>query len=308
MRFLTVPQEFEFIDMKTNELIEYTCNPDELCSDFETNNLPYNFNPVFFNKEVFSKYKMDREKYEINPHYIKENDNWFLRYYTTDDEEQIFVQLQDLSFIPRKEQNYWKSFNEHPSSKMSYTSIKNFILGKWTEPDDLTQLKSNLRNFPKCNIEGEELTVCEEPLIANQHKLDNLNYVKLDTKTEWEDEIQTLHLNIVDGFNKYTIKLIAKKMRCYKKEYGSLKLIDNCLNKLKDIPSSEVEEIMAPLFELNYYRSKVISHTTGEQYPEENLQINFNKLIMNLNISISFLSNIIRAGFFDFEEDKKTSN
>ena len=65
---------------------------------------------------------------------------------------------------------------------------------------------------------------------------------------------------------------------------------------------------MAPLFELNYYRSKVISHTTGEKYPEENLQINFKRLIMNLNISISFLSNIIKAGFFDFEEENESSN
>lgn len=301
-------QEFEFIDIKTNKLREHTCNPDELCSDFEINDLPYYFNPVFFNKEVFSKYKMDREKYDIDSHYIKENDKWFLRYFTTDDEEQIFVQLRDLSFIPSKEQSYWRSFNESPSSKMSYYSIKNFILGEWNEPDDLTQLKINLRDFPKCTIEGEELSIWEEPLIENQHELDTLDYVKLNTKTEWEDEIQTLHLNIVDGFNKNTIKIIAKKMECYEKDYGSLKLLDNCLNELKDIPSSEVEQIMAPLFELNYYRSKVISHTTGEKYPEENLQINFNKLIMNLNTSILFLSNIIRAGFFDFkEEDEETS-
>jgi len=301
-------QEFEFVDIKTKKLIEHTCNPDELCSDFETNNLPYYFNPVFFNKEVFSKYKMNREKYEIDSHYIKEKDEWFLRYFTTDDEEQIFIQLRDLSFIPPKEQSYWKSFNEPPSSKMSNDSFKNFILAEWTEPDDLTQLKNNLKNFPKCNIDGEELIIWEEPLIENQHNLDNLDYVKTDTKNEWEDEIQTLHLNIVDGFNKDTIKIIAIKLECYGKDYGSLKLLDNCLSKLKDIPSSEVEQIMTPLFELNYYRSKVISHTTGEKYPEENLQFNFKRLIMNLNISISFLRTIIKAGFFDFEEDDESSN
>lgn len=301
-------QEFEFIDLKTNKLMNHTCNPDELCSDFETNDLPYNFNPVFFNKEVFSKYKMDREKYNINSHYIEEKNEWILRYFKTDDEEQIFIQLQDLSFIPPKEQHYWRAFNEPPSSKISYDAIKNFLLGEWTEPNDLTQLKNNLRKFPKCKIDGEELSIWEEPQIENQHNLDNLNYVKLGTKNEWEDEIQTLHLNIVAGFNNDTIKLIARKMECYEKGYLSLKLLENCLNNLKDIPSSEVEQIMAPLFELNYYRSKVISHTTGEKYPEENLQINFKRLIMNLNISISFLSNIIKAGFFDFEEENESSN
>ena len=301
-------QEFEFIDLKTNKLMNHTCNPDELCSDFETNDLPYNFNPVFFNKEVFSKYKMYREKYNINSHYIEEKNEWILRYFKTDDEEQIFIQLQDLSFIPPKEQHYWRAFNEPPSSKISYDAIKNFLLGEWTEPNDLTQLKNNLRKFPKCKIDGEELSIWEEPQIENQHNLDNLNYVKLGTKNEWEDEIQTLHLNIVAGFNNDTIKLIARKMECYEKGYLSLKLLENCLNNLKNIPSSEVEQIMAPLFELNYYRSKVISHTTGEKYPEENLQINFKRLIMNLNISISFLSNIIKAGFFDFEEENESSN
>lgn len=146
-------------------------------------------------------------------------------------------------------------------------------------------------------------------MIENQHELDNLTYVKLNTKTEWEDEIQTLHLNIVDGFNKDTLKIISRKMDCYKKDYGSLKLLDNCLNELKDIPSSEVKQIMGPLFELNYYRSKVISHNTGEKYPEINLQVNFNELVMNLNTSIIFLSSIIQAGFFDFEmENEETSD
>lgn len=295
-------QEFEFIDIKTNKLIEYTCNPYELCSDFEENNLPYYFNPVFFNKEVFSKYKMNREKYEITSNYII-GDEWDLRYYTTDDEEQVIVLLRDLAFIPPKEQIYWKSFNEPPSSKMSEKTFKNYILGEWVEPDDLIQLKNNLRTFPKCHIDGEELIIWEEPQIENQHSLDNLNYVNIDSKTEWEDEIQTLHLNIVDGFSKDTINLIARKIGCYNKGHKSLKQLQNCLNNLKDIPSSEVDEIMDPLFELNYYRSKVTSHTTGEKYPDENLQINFKRLIMNLNISISFLRNIVQAGFFDFKKN-----
>lgn len=294
-------QTFEFIDIKTNKLIEHTCNPDELCSDFEENDLPYYFNQVFFNKEVFSKYKMDREKYEVTSDYII-GDEWDLRYYTTDDGEQIIVQLRDLYFIPYKEQIYWKSFNEPPSSKMSHRTFTNYVLGKWAETDDITHLINTLRSFPKCNINEEELTIWEEPLIENQHNLDNLDYVKINSKTEWEDEIQTLHLNIVDGFNKSTIKLISRKMDCYD-NHGSLKLMANCLENLKDIPSHEVEQIMSPLFKLNYYRSKVISHTTGEKYPKENLQDNFKRLIANLSISISFLSNIVRAGFFDFDEN-----
>lgn len=295
-------KQFEFINIKTNNRIMNTCNPNELSSDYEINNLPYYFNPVFFNKEVFSKYKINKEKYEIDSNYIKEKNEWVLRYYTTNDEEQIFVQLRDLSFIPSKEQDYWKSFNELPSSKMSQDSIKNFILGKWTESNDLTQLKINLRNFPKCTIENEELSVWTEPQIKNQHKLDNLNYVKLNTTIEWEFEIQTLYLNIIDGFNTKTINRIAKKRGCYNKEHKSLKQLENCLTNLKEIPSTEVKQIMEPLFELNKYRSKVISHTTGETYPDENLQINFKRLISNLKISISFLSSIIEHGFFNFED------
>lgn len=295
-------QTFEFIDIKTNKLIEHTCNPDELCSDFEENDLPYYFNQVFFNKEVFSKYKMDREKYKITSDYIIGED-WDLRYYTTDDEEQIIIQLRDLFFIPYKEQLYWKSFNELPSSKMSYKTFTNYILGEWVEADDLTQLINNLRCFPKCHIDGKNLTIWEEPLIENQHNLDSLDYVKINSKTEWEDEIQTLHLNIVEGFNNSTIKLIARKMDCYNKDNKSLKQLKDCLDNLKDIPSHEVEQIMDPLFKLNYYRSKVISHTTGKKYPKGNLQDNFKRLITDINTSISFLSNIVQAGFFNFKDD-----
>lgn len=294
-------QKFKFKDIKTNKFIEHTCNPYELCSDYEINDLPFYFNPVFFNKEVFSKYKMNREKYEINSDYII-NKEWMLRYYTTDDEEQIMILLRDLSFLPPQEQLYWKSFNEKPSSKLSEKTFKNYVLGEWAEIDDLNQLKINLRDFPRCNIDGEELTIWNEPSIKNQHDFDNLDYVRIDSKSEWEDEIQTLHLNIVDGFNNKTIKLIAKKMNCYNKEHQSLKQLENCLNTLKEIPSKEVKQIMSPLFELNCYRNKVISHTTGEEYPED-LQSNFKILIMNLNLSISFLSNIIQKGFFNFEEN-----
>lgn len=65
-------KQFEFINIKTNNRIMNTCNPNELSSDYEINNLPYYFNPVFFNKEVFSKYKINKEKYEIDSNYIKE--------------------------------------------------------------------------------------------------------------------------------------------------------------------------------------------------------------------------------------------
>ena len=294
-------QKFIFKDIKTNKLIEHTCNPEKLCSEYELNSLPFYFNPVFFNKEVFSKYKMDREKYEVNSDYII-NKEWMLRYYTTDDEEQIMVLLRDLSFLPFQEQIYWKSFNEDPSSKLSEKTFNNYVLGKWVEIDDLNQLKINLKNFPRCNIGCEELTIWSEPSIKNQHNLDNLDYIRVDSKSEWEDEVQTLHLNIVDGFNNKTINLIAKKMNCYNKKHQSLKQLENCLNSLKEIPSDEVEQIMSPLFELNYYRSKVISHNTGEKYPDD-CQNNFKNLMSNLNISISFLSKIIQKGFFNFEDD-----
>lgn len=300
---MTEYQQFKFINLKTNKIKINTCNPNGLSYDYETNNLPYYFNPVFFNKEVFAKYKINNDKkYEIDLNYIRKKNEWLLRYYTTNDEEQIFVQLRDLSFIPSEEQIYWKSFNELPSSKMSQDSIKNFILGKWTEPDDLTKLKINLKTFPKCTIGSDELSVWTEPPIKNQHTLNNLNYVKLNATTEWESEIQTLYLNIIDGFNTKTINRIAKKRGCYNKEHKSLKQLENCLNTLKEIPSNEVKQIMDPLFELNNYRSKVISHTTGETYPDKNLQINFKRLISNLKVSISFLSSIIEHGFFNFKE------
>ena len=261
--------------------------------------LPYEKVIVFFDKKLFLKYKIDEENFAVDESFIKNDNKWILRYFISDNKEQVIVRLSDLRFIPLEEQQYLKSFNVLPNSDLPNKLLENVFLGEWVENDIIDSLKLLLKEFPSCTVDGEELKFWVEPNVDSIYKLESLNYVKTDTKVEWEHEIKTLHYNLIEGLNYKTIKKIATKLNCYEDKYKSVRLLKNCVVALRIIPTEEINMIFDPLFKLIDYRDKIISHA-GISYPEENLNYNFEEILEKCYISYKFLTNIVKNGFFNF--------
>ena len=292
-------ETFIIYDFKSKKCKPYTCNPKYLGNYFVHSNLPYETSLVFFNKNIFTRYKIE-EDYEVTNNQIKYKNEWILKYYMSHDNSQVIILLKDLSLIPYNEQLYLKSLNEKRSSNMSEKMKKNCFYGEWAKSDNLDLLKKLLEKFPNCTINKKEHYIWKKNKnIKSPHDLENLNYLKTESKIEWESEVITLYSIIIDGLNIKTIQLIANKLDCLNNDFKSIKQLETCLiecyiNKVK------INQIINPLKKLNEYRSKIVAHNTGKPYPPD-LVKDFNKLIDNCYDSFNCLSNIIKKGCFNFE-------
>lgn len=118
--------------------ILYSCDPENLANYFGKNpDAPHYLTPVFFHREVLTKYYADPDKYSVVDGHLRFADLWGLRM-DNNHKDYIIVYLGDLGRdIPNSEQKYWKSFNIPPDGKVSETQFKRGILGEFADPESV---------------------------------------------------------------------------------------------------------------------------------------------------------------------------
>lgn len=115
--------------------ITHTCNEDKLANFFGKNKgSPYIVTPVFFTKDVLTKYYSQPNKYSVEDGYLRCGGMWGLR---MDNNHPDFVMafLGDLGHLSYKEQLHWKSFNVATKGKMSHTAWERGFEAKFTDPE-----------------------------------------------------------------------------------------------------------------------------------------------------------------------------
>lgn len=254
------PKKYEkFIawDWKHGRIAECSCDPKELGNYFVESDRPYETSPVFFDPEVLSKYKQDTEKYTIKRRSISCRGAWYLQTYHINEAGQVFTYLVYLGHLPHNEQLYWKSYNEKPEAGIPEGVFKEDFKG---EPDPsykpLSELKEALRKLQK---EKSQLWSCE-----NEELYEQLNYPVSDSIKEWADEIRNLDILVIEGFKHAYLKNLAKSLNCYDSELRSIKLLKEIL-KAKEINEEEINEIIIPLEEIQFLRSKFSAHIRGKK-------------------------------------------
>jgi hypothetical protein len=243
---------------------------------------------------VIAKYKQDTDKYRITDGHIACRGAWSLRF-DTNDEEQIQVYLIDLSYLPSKEQLYWKSFNEDPKAGISKRVFKRDFEASWDLPHDpLVGLKQTLKSFPLASYNGNESVIWR---LSSERKLDTITYVMTDSTKEWEDQILALAKVLGEGFNEAAIREVARYLGCDNPDYKSIVLLKTCLAK-KGINATIVHTINEPLKVVWKLRSSIAAHQGGS-IPNENLKLHYKKLIEDCEKSMSQLVEVIRAGYLN---------
>lgn len=291
-------QNFKVLNLKTGEVTINSCNPNRLGNPFVKSEYIDEISPAFFRTDVFKKYH-DSDKYLIDNRYIECKGVWSLRYSLSDDKSQVIVYIKDLGGLPEYEQIYWKSFNVEPKSKISEHIFRTDFLGEWDDViDPLKCLKECLNNFPSCKIEGEEIKIWIENNKKNIRTLDNLQYIKHPTKEIWEFEVKKLHQLIVEGLVGKNIDIISKKLNCYESNLKPLKQLKKCINTLYS--NKVADYIMDPLIKLNKDRNTIEHANNENNYPNDFIQ-DYNDRIKSCYISMTWLSNKIKKGIFDFD-------
>ena len=244
-------------DWKHGLVHECFCNPSQLGNYFVESDLPYGTSPVFFRPEVLLKYKADTEKYKVGHRSITCKHAWHLQTYDVNEAGQVHTYLIYLGHLPYEEQLYWKSFNEVPKGPISRRAIQTDFKGEWDlEYDPLRSLIYFLQILADekvswWTLRGKDLT-------------DKVHYPITKSADEWAKELHALHKLLIEGLVVTDLRARLTKLGVTADpEWKSIKLIEQILTLL--LNEDQAKEIVGPFQELNYVRSKISGHATGEE-------------------------------------------
>jgi hypothetical protein len=171
---------------------------------------------------------------------------------------QVHTYLIYLSYLPYEEQLYWKSFNEPPKGPISRRAFQTDFKGEWNlEYDPLQSLVQILRDLHAAQVSWWRLR--DEELINEVH------YPVTNSADEWAKELHTLDKLLVEGFvTKDLRSRLTNLGRTIDSQWKSLKLVEEILRCLV-CGEDEVREIVGPLQELHFLRSKISGHASGKE-------------------------------------------
>jgi hypothetical protein len=245
-------------DWKNKVIKEISCNPSCLANYFTESDLPFEVTPAFFRPEVLSKYKSDREKYQLESNSVSSRGAWHLKIFDINDAGQVHTYLIYLSRLPYEEQLHWKQYNEKPKAPLSERAIKIDFEGQFYERyDPLHSLKYKLDKLDRLKIAWWRLRDREAP-----HKV---HYPYTSSKDEWAEEILNLDQLLVEGFEeKWLRRKVNDLGRNPDPRFRSLKLIEECLVEV-GFDEDHARQIMNPFHKIHNLRSKLKGHTSGQE-------------------------------------------
>lgn len=249
---------FVALDWKHDEVRECSCDPKLLGNYFVKSDLPYETTPVFFRPEVLQRYKADTEKYQLSDRSITCRHAWHLETYDVNEAGQVHTYLIYLSYLPYEEQLYWKSFNEPPKGTISRRAFQTDFEGKWdTEYDPLQSLRRVLLELHEGQVSWWTL--------RGSNLLEKVHYPVTKAADEWAKELHALDKLVVEGFVTDDLRTrVTNFGRTVNSKWKSLKLLEEVLCGLGS-DEDQVREIVGPLRDLNFFRSKISGHASGKE-------------------------------------------
>lgn len=120
---------------ENGEPLYYTCDPDKLSNDFGKNpDAPHYLTPVFFSRDVLTKYYSKPDIYSVEDGYLRCGGLWGLQIDNNHD-KYIVVFLGDLGRdLPKAERTYWKSYNVPPDGTISSVNWKRSFEARFSDP------------------------------------------------------------------------------------------------------------------------------------------------------------------------------
>ena len=237
----------------------HTCDEEKLANFFGKNpGAPQYITPVFFKKNVLTKYYSQPGKYSVEDGYVRCGGLWGLRM-DNNHPDSVMVFLGDLGHLAYEEQLHWRSFNVR-SGKMSRTAFERSIEGKFTDPDspDLF-FKQRLDTF-QVNWEKKFGWKLFKPMSeGDEYHLRTLRIPMTNEQREFDEQVLTLAKLFIDSLNE---KELEKGLSITKENPKGLdKLEAFLLDKGLQYP-----KMIEFLRKLQALRSTTAAHRKGEQY------------------------------------------
>jgi hypothetical protein len=247
---------FKAIDLKTNERIEVSADPDGFSNYFQPEStLPLEMSPAFFKAEVLHRYKADPVKYDLGDRTISCRGAWSLRTYDINKEGQVHTYLCYLGELPYKEQLYWQSFNEWPKGGLSERAITTDFRGEFYDGGDALDALKRLI-----------LQLDENPPSWWQTRGENLRksvrYPATSSAAEWGDEILALDQLVNEGFLPGQLRQLARTLGVKPQaDWRAFKLLEECLTA-KSSDQVDAKSVMDAFRRLRDLRNHLKGHSS----------------------------------------------
>lgn len=253
----------EFIIGSDNEgeTISYTSNPDELANYFGANpKAPHYLTPVFFEREVLSKYINQSEKYSVKDGYLSCGGLWGVQIDNNHD-EYVSVFLGDLGRdMPYNEQLYWRSYNVITNEAISEVNFKRSFLAEFTDPQqtDLV-LKSKYIRFRVKWEESLGWSLFKPLAEGDEHYLNSLRVPLTNDQAEIDKQILALSKLFVDAISVENLQRVLDSDL----ETKPIPLLESYLLRT-DVKGYEPHtKFLRKMYEL---RSTGVGHRKGQNY------------------------------------------
>lgn len=244
------------------EEISYTCNHEALADYFGANpDAPHYLTPVHFRPEVLRKYYDKPELYTVSDGRLSCAGLWGVQI-DNSAQESVVVFLGDLGRdLPKKERDYWRSFNIAPTSPVSETFIRRSFLGQFAESsaEDMT-LRSRYTRLNKSWTVHYGWDLFRKPEEEDAGLLQRLHLPLDNSQAEVESAIRIMTQLLVDAINEKQIQALLPDKQ--PNERGISKL-ERWLGQ-ESYPHTKRD--IQFLRNLQEIRSKVTAHRKGSDY------------------------------------------
>lgn len=246
---------------ENGDSVQYSCNPDGLANYFGANpDAPNYLTPVFFRREVLTKYYAHPERYSVEDGFLRCQGLWGLRL-DNNHHEYIVVFLGDLGRdLPSDERMYWRSYNVLPEGNISKANFKRSFLAEFSDPEQIDLIfKTRFVRFSENwqTVKGWSffLKLAE----ADQHLFEALHIPLTNSQAEFDSQILALTKLMIDSLNENEI---VKETPGGNTETKGISKLDQFL-KAHQYPNQQHIQLLRNLQTL---RSSSVAHRKGDNY------------------------------------------
>lgn len=259
------PKHYESFIIGTDangDHIVHTCEPDRLANNFGANpDAPHYMTPVFFRKEVLTRYFSQPDKYQVTDGRLGCGGLWELRM-DNDHENHVVVFLGDLGRdLSTSEQKYWASFNIPPDGGISKTCYMRSFRGWFADPEspDLC-FKHELPGFKEKWLQTQGWNLLLELPPGDQHLLAALHIPTTPEQAEFDAQVLALTKVLIDSLNETELVKHCKNLPAGAKGIDKLEVF------LTETGHSSTGMIIGFMRDLQALRSTGVGHRKGGNY------------------------------------------
>lgn len=217
--------------------------------------------PVFFKREVLSKYYSNPSKYSVEDGYLRCGHLWGIQI-DNDRPDYVVVFLGDLGRdLPESEHLYWKSFNVPPAGGLSRVAFRRSIMAEFADPEQPDLLfKDRFEKFQTRWFDKFGWHLFRPLSEEDAHCYDALRIPLTTEQAEFDAQVQALTKLLIDSLNEGELS----KSICTKE--SSLKGIAKFEKFLAARGAVDFETHISFLRILQDLRSTGVAHRKGDKY------------------------------------------